>query len=563
MTSDLIKQNFELREENRKLKSELKRVSNALSHANNYVRQLENKIEKMQEDEEKRIEALVNKAVRKTVEELNKEHAKEIDKLQSKINHLEARLNINSSNSNIPTSKQSIGKNIIQNNREKSNNPKGGQKGHEIHKLEYFKEDEITKTIVHTMDKCPECGGTLREANVVLSDIIDINVNITKTRHQIHNYKCNCCHKNITSNDKLPRGVTYGTNINSIALSLMNEANTPLNKVTSFFKGVTKDEITLSEGYLAKLQKKASKKLETFYQDLTNQIISLPRLFWDDTVCKFGIETPSEGFNEEDKDILEMTDENNQKYKNGVIRFYGDDNWALLIGHKNKKEEGVKQDGILTVLPRTCVVMHDHLLLNYNPDFNFINAECNEHTKRYLKRNMEILPSHTWANKMRELLIQTNVDKQKIIANEPETSRFTEEKLKEISDSYDSIIQLAYSENDSCTLNHIQDKLDELKLIKRLEKFKVNHLLFAYDFTVAFTNNTSERGLRQVKRKLAVSFSFKNINRMKDYAMILSYIETCYRNGITRYQSLQRLLDDNPYTVEEIKNIITAESEKK
>lgn len=43
-------------------------------------------------------------------------------------------------------------------------------------------------------------------------------------------------------------------------------------------------------------------------------------------VCKFGIETPSEGFNEEDLDILEMTDENNQKYKNGIIRFYGDDN---------------------------------------------------------------------------------------------------------------------------------------------------------------------------------------------------------------------------------------------
>lgn len=258
-----------------------------------------------------------------------------------------------------------------------------------------------------------------------------------------------------------------------------------------------------------------------------------------------------------------MTDENNQKYKNGIIRFYGDDNWALLIGYKNKKEEDVKQDGILTVLPKTRVVMHDHLLLNYNPDFNFINAECNGYTKRYLKRNMEILPSHTWENKMWELLILTSVDKQKKIANEPETFRFTEEKLKEISDSYDSIIQLVYSENDSCTLNYIQDKLDELKLIKRPEKFKANHLLFAYDFTVTFTNTTSERGLRQVKRKLAFPCSFKNINRMKDYAMILNYIETCYRSGITRYQSLQRLLADNPYTVEEIKNIITAESEKK
>ena len=63
---------------------------------------------------------------------------------------------------------------------------------------------------------------------------------------------------------------------------------------------------------------------------------------------------------------------------------------------------------------------------------------------------------------------------------------------KEISDSDDSIIQLAYSENDSCPLNHIQDKLDELRLIKRLEKFKVNHLLFAYVFTAAFTNKITQ-----------------------------------------------------------------------
>lgn len=81
-------------------------------------------------------------------------------------------------------------------------------------------------------------------------------------------------------------------------------------------------------------------------------------------------------------------------------------------------------------------------------------------------------------------------------------------------------------------------------------------MLFAYDFSVEFTNNTSERGLRQVKRKLAVSFMFKNANRMKDYAIILSYLETCYRNGISRYDASKRLVQDNPYTVSEIKEII-------
>ena len=50
-------------------------------------------------------------------------------------------------------------------------------------------------------------------------------------------------------------------------------------------------------------------------------------------------------------------------------------------------------------------------------------------------------------------------------------------------------------------------------------------MLLFKDFNVQFSNNTAERGLRQTKRKLAVSFLFKNINTMKDYSKILSYIE--------------------------------------
>ena len=79
--------------------------------------------------------------------------------------------------------------------------------------------------------------------------------------------------------------------------------------------------------------------------------------------------------------------------------------------------------------------------------------------------------------------------------------------------------------------------------------------MFASDFSVDFTNNTSERGLRTVKRKVAVSFMFKNSNRMKDYAMILSYLETCYRHGISRYDASKRLASGNPFTIEELNDI--------
>ena len=142
--------------------------------------------------------------------------------------------------------------------------------------------------------------------------------------------------------------------------------------------------------------------------------------------------------------------------------------------------------------------MHDHLLLNYNDKYSFQNAECNEHTKRYLKKNIDAFPQHNWAKKMRKLLIDTN--KRKIDAISNGKGSFTKQELDEISNKYDSIIKEGYLENENVNLTYIKDIIDEKNLIERLEKYKENHLLFAYDFSVSFTNNTSERGLRQVKK---------------------------------------------------------------
>lgn len=559
MSSEDIMKNFELRkkvseltQENKELKISLKKVGNALSFANN-------KIKQMEEQREKYIDEIVQKITKeyqKTIDELNKQHQEEINKLNTKINSLEKLLRIDSTNSGTPTSKEKIGKHTIQNNREKSNKSKGAQPNHKQHKLIPFREEEITETIEHKLDKCPDCGGELIEKNMVLSDIIDIEINVKKTRNKIHNYKCSCCHKNITANKNLPRGVSYGDNINSIALSMMNESNTALNKITSFLSGITNNEVNLCEGYLVKLQKKSANNLENFNQKLKEKIVSLNNLFWDDTVCKFGIEKPEEGYDEKDLEYLEKREqeENKNNVRNGIIRFYGDDNWALLIGHRYKNEASVDSDGILDALPKTCTVMHDHLLLNYNDKYSFQNAECNEHTKRYLKKNIDTFPQHNWAKKMRKLLIDTN--KRKIDAISNGKGSFTKQELDEISNKYDSIIKEGYLENENVNLTYIKDIIDEKNLIERLEKYKENHLLFAYDFSVSFTNNTSERGLRQVKRKLAVAFMFKNANRMKDYATILSYLETCYRNGISRYEAAKRLVQNNPYTVEEINDIV-------
>ena len=566
--ANLLKQNYELKKEivalkkeNETLKEELTKTRNALSFANNRIRQLEAKIEKDKLDEEERINAIVTKAVEKVTQELNKIHEKEVNELKDKISRLEKRLNTDSSNSGIPTSKDPIGKHKIQNNREKSNRSIGAQPGHERHKLEYFKEEEITETVEHILDKCPNCGGELIETNVVISDIIDIEVKVTKTRNNIHNYKCPNCRKKLTANDVLPRGVSYGENTNSIGLSMMNEANTALNKITSFFTGVTNGEINLTEGYLIKLQKKAVKGLKQFTHDLKEKIITLTHMGWDDTVCKYGIGKSDEGYDEDDLEYLKKMEEKqnddetkkDKKYRQGIIRFYGDDDWAYLVAHRYKDEKGIDDDGILENLSENCVVIHDHVLLNYNDKFSFKNAECNQHALRGLKANIDMFPDHLWADQMRSLLVNTNNEKKALL--EEKITCFSEDKLKEISDEYDRIISLGTEENNKVDLTYVSNKHEEFKLVNRLKNFKVNHLMFATDFLCEFTNNGSERGLRLVKRKIAVSFMFKNFNRMKDYATILSYLETCYRHGISRYEASRRLVTGNPFTVKELEDL--------
>lgn len=45
---------------------------------------------------------------------------------------------------------------------------------------------------------------------------------------------------------------------------------------------------------------------------------------------------------------------------------------------------------------------------------------------------------------------------------------------------------------------------------------------------------------------------FKNANRMKDYATIISYLETYQRHGVSRYEASKRLVTGNPITISEL-----------
>ena len=555
--SNYFKKFLEVSKENAMLKKKISSLSYSLSMEKNNYRQLNLKFENYKKDEDERIAKLIDKAVSEAIADLKKIYEEEINKLNNEINKLQARLNIDSTNSNIPTTKDKIGKKVIQNNREKSDKKVGGQLNHKAHKLNYFKEEEITKTVEHKLEHCPECGGELIKTNVVISDIIDVKVTVNRTRNLINNYKCKKCNKKVTANSQLPRGVSYGENLNAIALNLLDGCNVSYNKVEKYITGLTNGEAKMSQGYLAKLRTRAAKLLEPFAKELKEHILTLPNVHWDDTTIKLGLDANSDTVVNEENNNNEET--KIKKTKEGIIRYYGDDYFALILAHKDKSKDGINEDGILPNLPSTCTCIHDHVLLNYNDSYKFKNAECNAHILRYLKGVKENIVEHTWQDKMSDLLKELRTERLKNIENK--IYEFNEEYIKEVYQKYKNIIELGYKENNELVDYHYYKK-DELNLIKRLDKFIDNHLMFIKDFSVDFTNNTAERGIRQVKRKICVSGLFKNLSRAEEYALILSYTETCYRHGINKMDALRRLFANNPYTVAELIAIKEAKNKK-
>lgn len=441
------------------------------------------------------------------------------------IARLKALLNNDGTNSGLPTSKTPINKKkLIPNTRVKSGKKRGGQEGHKQYKLERFKDEEINDVVEHELSKCPTCGGKLTEVSEIQKDELSYMFVPIKRRHKFIVYKCECCNKEVHSNIpvRLKEDNQYGSEINALALTLTNEGNVPCNKIRRIIKGISHNEIDMSEGYIIKLQKKASDKLKKFKEDLYKEILKQKILYWDDTVIVI-----------------------NQKQS--CLRFYGTEKLAYYVAHEQKNFEGIKEDNILNTLSENTTVMHDHNKVNYNKAFSYTNVECNVHLLRDLEK-CKMNTMHDWCDKLAELIRKTMHDRNESIKERKEM--FSEEYINQFDSEFEEIILEGIKEHDEKEKGHYSK--DETTLINRILEYKTNYFMWLYDFAIPTNDNLSERALRGVKTKMKVSGQFQNINYATYYADIKTYIETCYRNGINPTDAIKQLMEDNPIELSDI-----------
>lgn len=449
--------------------------------------------------------------------------------LTKEVERLKGLLNIDGTNSGLPTGSTPINKKkVIPNSRQKTGKKIGGQFGHAKKKLERFPDSEVDTYVEHAPEECPECHCTDLEdtGDVIEKDCLDYKVVVTKTRHGFRVKRCCQCGKEV--HERIPADLKeenqYGVQVQAMALTLMNQGNVSLNKVRKMTYGFTEGEIQLSEGYLCKLQQRASQNAWDFCEDIRKEILKQDVVSWDDTVIMI----------------------NTQR---ACLRFYGTEKLALYKAHMHKDKEGLNKDNILKLLPPTTTVVHDHNKVNYNKDYSYGNAECNEHLLRDLKKVQDNL-GHKWAQDLAKLLTDTNRQREELIING--VSEFDPVVLSRFFGEFNSIMIDAYRENEEA--NSMYYVKDEKTLILRILDFKNEYLAWVVNFDIPFTNNLSERSLRGAKSKMKISGQFQNVKTASFYANIKSYLETCYRNGINEFYAMLRLCRGDPFKLEEILN---------
>jgi len=491
------------------------------------------------EDEQHRLEKIQKKQNLEIREKDNKINAlsQKIIELTKKLNLTElernkyfAKLNIDGTNAGIPTSQTPINKRkIIPNARVKSSKSIGGQKGHQKHSLKNFSDEEVNEHEYITLCECPLCHShNLTELDSeVTKDELDYEIKIIKRRHHFKKYECNNCHKIVKKDipNNLKEDNQYGNKVKAHALALTNIGNVPINKTRRIISGLTNNEINLSEGFISKLQVIASKKLEEFITDLENYVIGLNTLYWDDTVIFINT-------------------------KRACLRYYGDSTVALYKAHNTKGKPGIDEDNILARISSKQRVVHDHNKVNYNDEYIYINVECCQHLERDLEKVKLNIPESEWAIQLKKHF--SSWEHKRVENIEHDIKSFTSDETNDFMIEFDNLILKGIEENKKHSKSHYYG--DEKALLNRLIEYRDNYTYWLYDYSIPYTNNESERSLRGVKTKLKVSGQFQNIEHAKYYANIKSYIETCKRNGINEYSALEKLLDNIPYTIDEIFN---------
>jgi transposase len=437
---------------------------------------------------------------------LVEELIEEVKALRAQVAELEAKLakyeKTDSSNSNNPSSTDRFKKN--QSQRKKSRNKSGGQNGHKgTTRLQTETPDEVIKC--HP-EKCSNCGTDLVFVEGRVSSVRqEFDVELPESKvveyQQIEKICPKCKSKNKGDFPKQIRApVQIGNNTRALSVYLHLNHKIPFGRTKEVIADLLGLEI--SEGTVENILDKALEETKVIHSEIMDKL----------KACKY-INSDETGIRVEKKNYQLWT------WCNEFYSYYAANkrrSTTVIEEHLGIDYQGVIIHDCHAAQNNTIAGAHQQCLVHFDRALKYAIQEENCYwSQSFYHFSLS-------ARKIRDQVWQEDFD--------PEAR---------------SKIINAFHQGLDKIMEAPPNQEEGMKLYKRVLKHRNSILTFMEHPDLPADNNGAERAIRNAKIRQKVSGCFRNSEAAKRYAVILSWLETAKKQGMSALEACMNIFSGN------------------
>ena len=358
--------------------------------------------------------------------------------------------------------------------------------------------------------------GTIHTEERKIYDIVyELKEHTVVSEHK----ECPCCGQINKGNfpQEMAGKVQYGIGIKASIINYLSVQMISLERVQEHFKGLLGRFI--SQAIMLKYLTQFSESLEEWEKGQIKKILSSPVIYCDETSLRV------------DK-------------RNHWVHSYSFGEITLKFLHDKRGCEAIDNIGIIPKYGG--IIVHDSWA-SYLTYENVDHGLCGAHLLRELKY-IEDSTGDRWATKMKLLLQEAA----KMVRNRPILRILYANEHARLQARYRNILTRGERELPEWprpTGKKGRPKhTDAQNLWLRLYEYEQSVLLFSKIKEVDFTNNRSERDLRDSKLKQKVSGTFRKVEYAKHFVRISSYVKSMRYKGYSSLEAIMLALQGKPPT---------------
>lgn len=444
--------------------------------------------------------------------ERNREYyavASELLEEKEKNKKLTAQVNRDFENSSIPSSLQKAGRKKIPNSRERTGRKPGGQTGHKGH---CRKKHAVTESHeIPAPEKYTQSQDYYETGRIIRKQKVAIKMSVMVTEYSTKEYRNRITGARVHA--PFPEGyvneVNYDGTVKAFAFLLGNECNVSHAKIKKLISEMTDGEVEISVGMINGLCREFSEKTEPEKKEIIKELMCSPVMNVDFT---------NANVNGKSAQVLVLASPSTDA--------------ALYIAREKKGHEGVKGTPLEDYVG---IVVHDHDRTFYS--YGNGHQECTQHDCRYLIGSIQNEPELEWNKKMQELFREMLHYRNGL----SDSDDLDTEKVRKYEERYDAILATAEKEyNDNPPGDYYREGYN---LFLRLRKYKENELLFLHDKRVPANNSLCERLARVFKRKQKQAITLRSHENLGYICDGLSIVYLLRSKEKSVYQEISQIYE--------------------